>query len=896
MWSRLPAEPPLIGRERQLEQLLKHLNSALQGVGSAVFIGGEAGVGKTRLVTEFLNLAKKKEARVLRGWCLGEAAIPYFPFIEAMNAYMSAASDARIKTAVTKQLGLTGWLRGEIAGESEARQLLAPQIEMDKTFEATAAALLQLSAHEPTILFLDDLQWADDLSLALIHYVARNCRNSRLLIIGAYRSEELIRTKEEELHPLEEAMFSMSREDLLTKMELGPLGRDDLPDLLRSVFRSEFDENLIEKLYRETEGNPLFLLETLNLLAEEGFLSERGGQWVLTAPLEKIGVPSKVQEVLIRRISRLKREDRKLLDVAAVLGRSFNADTLRRTMSLDLADVLEELVDIEQRHKLIHSIDSAFEFSHQKIREVIYDNLQGELRRVYHLKTASCLEQVAGEKVSDGYLADVAFHYVEGGAPEKAFGYLVRLGEKALAIYANVQAIEYLDKALEATQKTPSLATDENLVKIRRLRGRAWMSQDRKAKARDDFNVVLQIAEKIGDVDMIIKAHNSIGATYEAYFGEVDEAMGHHSTALEMARKAGNKRLEADSLRMIGVNLSWCSDPDEFDKGRILIEESYRILEELGDENFGSTNLGRIYSWKGEFIRAKELIIKRLKRDEELGNIAGITNDLFYLGMNLGGSGDYNDAVSTLKRMIQLAREYGRVTELCFALNTLGWIYHDLSNIELAMKYNNEALEVARADQRSRASGGVPSATLNLALDYLYESDYENAEKYFRETISLYPQHRMGTYRMQGKVILGRGEIALAKGDHTQALKCAEDALTLYEKADAKKYIAKGLKLKAEALAGMERMDEAIGLMEKALKLAQQVGNPPTLWQINHGFGLLFERRGDLQKASEHHAAAIALIESTASKLNDPSVKNTLLTSAQTKAIHDAYTRTISAQ
>jgi tetratricopeptide (TPR) repeat protein len=895
MGSRLPAEPALIGREQQLEQLLKLLDSAFQGFGSAVFIGGEVGVGKTRLVTEFLNLAMKKEARVLRGWCLGEAAIPYFPFIEAINAYLSTASDTGMKTAVTKQLGITGWLRGpEIARESEARQLLAPQIEMDKTFEATSAALLQLSAHEPTILFLDDLQWADDLSLALIHYVARKCRNSRLLIIGAYRSEELIRTKEEELHPLEEAMFSMSREDLLTKMELGPLERDDLPELLRSVFHSEFDEKLVEKLYRETEGNPLFLLETLNLLAEEGFLSERRGQWALTAPIEKIGVPSKVQEVLIRRISRLKREDRKLLDVAAVLGRSFNADTLRRIMSLDLVDVLEELIDIEQKHKLIHSIDSAFEFTHQKIREVIYKDLQGELRRVYHLKTASCLEQGLSEKVSNGCLADIAFHYVEGGAPEKAFGYLVRLGEKALAIYANVQAIEYLGKALEATQKTPSLATDENLVKIHRLRGQAWMSQDQKVKARDDFNVVLQIAEKIGDVDIIVQSHNRLGSTYEAYFGETDEAMRHHSTALEMARNAGNKRLEADSLRLIGSTLSWGSNPDEFDKGRILIEESYRILKELG-EDFGSTNLGRIYGWKGEFIRAKETLGKRLKHDEEIGNVAAILSDLWYLGMTLGGSGDYNDAISTLQRCIQLAREYGRVTELCWALNTLGWIYHDLSNIELAMKYNNEALEVARADQRSRASGGVPSATLNLALDYLYESDYENAEKYFRETISLYPQHRMGLHRMEGKVILGRGEIALAKSDYAQALKCAEDALTMYEKADAKKYIAKGLKLKAETLAEMGRMDEAIGLMEKAYKLAQQVGNPPTLWQTHHDFGLLFERRGNLQKASEHHAAAIALIESTASKLNDPSVKNTLLTSAQTKAILDAYTRTKSA-
>ena len=189
----------------------------------------------------------------------------------------------------------------------------------------------------------------------------------------------------------------------------------------------------------------------------------------------------------------------------------------------------------------------------------------------------------------------------------------------------------------------------------------------------------------------------------------------------------------------------------------------------------------------------------------------------------------------------------------------------------------------------------MPSATLNLAQDYLSLSDYENAEKYFRETISLYPQHRMGLFRMEGKVILGRGEIALAKGDYAQALKCAEEALIMYEKADAKKYIARGLKLKAEALAGMGRMDEATGLMEEALKLAQQIGNPPTLWQIHHGFGLLFERRGDLQKASRHHAAAIALIEATASKLNDSSVKNTLLTSAQTNTIYDAYTRTKSA-
>lgn len=895
MKPRLPAEPTLIGREQQFEQLLQHLDSAFNGQGTTVFIGGEAGVGKTRLVTEFLNLARKKRTGVLCGWCLSEAAVPYFPFTEAFDTCISTISDAKMKMVMKKHLGIAGWLRGpEIARESKARELfLTPEIERDRTFEAVATALLQLSAHEPTILFLDDLHWADHLSLALLHYLARKCRNSRLLIIGTYRSEELVRTKEEKLHPLEETMFSMSREDLLTKMELSRLNQNDFPALLKSIFHSSFDEEFVEKLYRETEGNPLFVLETLNLLAEEGFLSERGGQWVLTAPTEKIGVPSKVHEVIIRRISRLEREERKLLDLAAVYGHSFNPDTLRRTLDLDIADVLEKLVEIEQRHKLIRSIDSTFEFTHQKIREVIYENLQGELRRVYHLKAADCLEQVLAEKISDGYLADIAFHYVEGGIPEKAFEFLVRLGEKAVGIYANVQAIEHLNKALEATQKKLSLATDENLAKIYKLRGRAWLRQDEKAKARNDFNLMLQNATNISDESMIAEAHYWLGNAYEPYFGEMGEAMRHLTIAVEMARKIGNKPLEARSLGAIGDALTW--GLDTMDKGRLRIEESSRICKEIGDKITEASNLqmlGIYYNWKGEFDQAKENLNKALALAEEIGSIAGTIDKLWFLDIVLAGDGEYNEAISTGQRCLQLARDQGHWSTVSMVLNTLGWICHDLSNVELALKYNNEAIENARGHQKSRASGAVPMSLLNLGMDYLYENDYENAEKYFKEVINAYEQHRVGWWRIETRILLGRGEISLAKGDYTQALKFSQDSLAISEMAGAKKYIAKGLKLKAEVLAEMGNIDEAIKLMENALKLAQQVGNPPILWQTHHSFGLLFEKQGNPQKANEHYAEAIALIEATASRLNDPSFRNSLLTATRTQAIRGAYSRT----
>ena len=904
MESKLPAEPALVGRDQEIKQLRQHLDDALNEKGTTVFICGEAGVGKTRLVNEFLKLARKTGTKVLKGWCLSEAAIPYFPFTEAFNTYMSTISDETAKSTMRKGLGITGWLRGpESIRASEARELVStPQIERDRTFDAVAKAFLELSAKEPLILFLDDLQWADHLSLALLHYLSRRCRDSQLLIIGTYRPEEITRTKEEKLHPLEESMFSMSREGLLTRMDLNRLKRDDFPELLESIFHSSIDKEFVDRLYEETEGNPLFTLETLSLLVDEGFLSEKESGWILTASSERIGIPSKVHEVITRRIARLGREQKKLLDLAAVCGYSFSPDTLSRILALDIADVLQTLVEIEQRHRLIRPADATFEFTHQKIREVIYRNLPGELRRVYHLKTASCLEQVLAEKISDGYAADLAFHYVEGGAPEKAFEYLLKLGEEAVKVYANVQAIEYLNKALEATQKAVQLATNENLLKIYKLKGVAWYHEEEEAtKAINDFNLMLQIATNISDESMIAEAHYLLGSAYRPYFGETDEALralAHLKMAVEMARKTGSKPLEGRSLRRIAGALLWGSTPDTMEEGRIQLEESISICKETGDKVTEASNLemlGMYYNWRGEFNRAKENLNKALVLAEEVRSIPIVINELKYLSIVLAGDGEYNDAISTGQRCLQLARDSGLWSTVSIVLNTLGWIYHELANIELALRYNNEAIEVARAHEKSHAEGGVPHALLNLGMDCLYKNDYENAEKYFKEASNLMHQHPGGWWRVETRILLGRGEIALAKGDYAQAVKSAEDLLAISEKAGAKKYIAKGLKLKAEVLTEKGNAKEAIELMEKALKLAQHVGNPPLLWQIHHSLGLLLEKRGNPQRANEHHAEAIALIEATASKLNSKFLASALLTAPQTKAIRNAKTRTIQA-
>jgi tetratricopeptide (TPR) repeat protein len=890
--SRLPTQPVLVGREREIKQLTKHLDSAIDGKGATVFVCGEAGVGKTRLVNDFLDHAKKNGAKTLSGWCLSEAAIPYFPFTEAFNTYMSTLSDEKAKSTIQKHLGIMGWLRGPERAQEESASvseslvfLTTPEIERDRTFEAVARVLLQLSAENLTILFLDDLHWADHLSLALLHYLARKCRDSHLLIIGTYRPEELIQTSAGRHHPLEETMFSMSREDLLTKLELNPLKRKDFPELLRSVFNSVIDEKFVEKLYEETEGNPLFALETLNLLVDEGFLSEEEDRWALTSPMEQIRIPSKVHEVIIRRIRRLGREERNLLNLAAVCGHSFNPDTLSRTIESDIIDVLQSLYEIEQRHRLIRHEDSTFEFTHHKIREVIYSNLPGELRRVYHVKTAGCLEQILAKKISDGYMADIAHHYVEGGAPEKAFEYLLRLGEEAVNIFANVQAIDYLSKALEATQKDTTLGTKENLGRIYGLRGRAWMGQGEAVKASDDFNLFLQIATSLSDESMMAEAHFWVGGARQMSW-DYDEAVPHYAKALEMARKTGNKFIECRSLcDLIGPRMG---SIDTFHESVTLFEESLSVSKEIGDKYVEAVNpfwVGVYHNWRGEFDLAELKLNRALALTEESGNNFWKLFTIFLLGMVNAGKGEYNEAISTLQNCIQLSQDNGVLYFVPRALNALGWIYHDLSDVELAFQYNNKALETA--DEYF----DLPPVLINLGTDYFYKKDYENARKYFQEAKGASRYQQCAQWRYEIKMYCGLGGISLVEGDYAEALKLADDALAISEKAGAKKHTVKSRKLKAEVLGEMGNTGEAVDLMRDALKGARQVGNPPLIWQIHHSLGRLLEEQGNLLEAEEHYAEALTLIEATASKIDDVSLRNALMTAPETREIREACSK-----
>ncbi len=214
MKEEILVEPVLVGREGELEKLQNYLYSTTTGKGLTVFVSGEAGSGKTRLINEFLSSIKANEVHILRSWCLSNIAAPYFPFMEAFNAYFS-------KTPSEEKPDIKAWLAGpKQARKSEKLQNLTPQGWQDPTFAAVTEALSSSSAKKIVILFIEDMHWADSASLSLLHYIPRTMSPKKILVLVTFRSEELTADAEGPPHPLEEELRLMKLEDIFCKSDL----------------------------------------------------------------------------------------------------------------------------------------------------------------------------------------------------------------------------------------------------------------------------------------------------------------------------------------------------------------------------------------------------------------------------------------------------------------------------------------------------------------------------------------------------------------------------------------------------------------------------------------------------------------------------------------------------
>jgi DNA-binding SARP family transcriptional activator/tetratricopeptide (TPR) repeat protein len=432
-----------VGRAPELDELLGGLDDAFGGRGRLFLLAGEPGIGKSRLAEELVAHARERGARVLAGRCWEAGGAPaYWPWVQSLRAYIREAAPETLRG----QLG---------AGAAELAQVLpelhdilpglpepTPPVSEGarfRLFDATVEFLRNAAEDRPIVLVLDDLHAADAPSLLLLQLVARGLGSSRILVLGAFRNVDPIPSQ-----PLTELLAEVSREPITRRLELGGLSEGDVAKYVELTSSEIASPELVAALHEETNGNPLFVAETVRLLSVEGVRSEPNAE-------VRIAIPQSVRDVIGRRLSHLSEECHRVLVLACVLGREFALSALARLSGVS-EDQLLDTLDEAMAARIVADVPGGagrLRFAHILIRDTLYEGLTAARRVRLHRQALEALEALYDEDAGP-HLAELVHHSIAGRDFDMGLRYARRAGDRALALLAYEEASRLYETALRA--------------------------------------------------------------------------------------------------------------------------------------------------------------------------------------------------------------------------------------------------------------------------------------------------------------------------------------------------------------------------------------------------------------------------------------------------------------
>ncbi len=444
------------GRERELRRLQESLDDARRGLGRIVLVAAEAGGGKTRLLEEFTRQAAADQVPVYSGWCWeGEGVQPYWLWVQILRALIADRSPDELRdTMGPRALDIARVIPSLREKLPELPDCLPAQSEQERfrLFDSITCFLRRVADRDgPYIVQLDDIQWADAPSLRLIEFLAHELTNAPILVLGAYREEEVV-------HPLSETLGVLARRPIFEQLSLKGLSSSEIAQLLRFNGTSEPAEELISAVAEKTDGNPFLVSEIAQLIRIQpgAFKTGAGGSGNFVLPQ---GLTAVVQ----RRLAMLPPRAHKVLSLAAVIGREFSREILLQALDADLrGDPLADAL----RSSSVSEVPGAlgrYRFTHGLVREALYEEIETSERALLHRRVAEVLEQRQGMSPRSN-LAEIAFHYTEGANQadfEKAIDFAKRAGERATEQLAWEEAAAHFRDAMKLLEKRESRTANE---------------------------------------------------------------------------------------------------------------------------------------------------------------------------------------------------------------------------------------------------------------------------------------------------------------------------------------------------------------------------------------------------------------------------------------------------
>jgi class 3 adenylate cyclase/tetratricopeptide (TPR) repeat protein len=567
----LTGRSPMVGRISELAQLQEAWTAAEDARGSLVFIAGEPGIGKTRLAAEFGQRVHAAGGVVLHGRCYEENLISYQPFREAIRQYTDAMPAEQLRADIARDGRMLTRLLPELlnrVSDLPAPVKAEPDTERYLLFEAVAGIFTALSARAPVLLVIDDLHWADHPTVMLASRVARACPGARIVMVCTYRPEEV-----GDDQPLAAVIAALRREQHFGLVSLRGLPPAEVGQLVRMEAASA-TEQLVSAIAAETDGNPYFITELMQHLAETnapGLADD-----VAAGRIASTGLPDSVREVIERRLRRLSPETRRVMTVAAVIGREFDLDVLQAVSDAD-GDVLDHVEEAMRSGAVVESATAGrYVFAHSLIHSVLHESITSTRRSRQHLRIGQVLESSRGSDPVPA--AELAHHFLEAGRLDvdgHAVVYARRAGLKALEQLAHEDAARWFDLALGALGARTEHAQRCDLLldlaeSCRRAGDEPGIARALEAAATE--------ARALGDPERLARA--AIGGFRQ---GPTVEPNGAVIAVLEEALAALPRRdgpLRARVLGALGVELYF-----QADRGRVieLSDEAVAVARRLGD-------------------------------------------------------------------------------------------------------------------------------------------------------------------------------------------------------------------------------------------------------------------------------------------------------------------------
>lgn len=831
-------EQIFVGRQRELALLDAHLARALNGQGHIVLLQGEAGLGKTALVQEFAARAQAQYPNLLVavGDCSAQtgAGEPYLPFREAIGL-LTGDFDAKLAqgritvenvSRLKKTLAYSGLVLLEVA--PDLVELLVPggaliskagvklggklgkaivgqtsvssdlkaitssknalleagktPLDQEHIFEQCSSFLIKLAAKQPLLIALDDLQWADASSLTLLYHLARRIGGNQILVVGAYRPEELSQGRAGERHPLEKVEAELAR--LLGEVTI-ELERADAAqgrwfvDAYVDSEANRLGETFRNALARHTEGHPLFVVELLHDLQARGDLvKDVAGRWTESPSLNWNRLPARMEGVVRDRVNRLDREQRETLAVASVAGQRFIAELVAELRGIEaramvrlLSDELgrrQRLVEAEGLERIGSRRLSSYRFFHQLYQSYIYGQLDEVERAYLHEDVAAALETLYA-----GYLDQVAvqlaWHFDQAGRPDRAVPYLRQAGALAAASYAHAEALQHFSRGLELTPPGDLPARAALLLDREAILN--WMG-DRPRQALD-LQALKELAQRLGDrqIDAEVSLRQ---ANYHRMTGDLPAALAEVEAAIAAAAASGASAIETRGYALWGRILIHQGHYGDAQEWLAMAIDLARQANDRPTWAQSTYDLGVTHYYQDDFGPAEECVAQARALYAQVSDLKGEVSAGYMEATILKQSGQYQRALDQFDKSLAVARRGGWRQGEMQILATLGNTYLHLGDYEATRRCHEQALAGCRA-MNDREGEAASLDVLGLAAADL--GDLGRALQSYQQALDI--QRAIGYRRGQGYTLTHLGHVLLRRGQPAQAGEAFQQALAI---------------------------------------------------------------------------------------------------------------------